>query len=103
MVELKELQKSVYQNKVDKGFNTTDICMEFCLTHGELTEAFDAWRKKRDDVGEELADVAIYLLGLSEILNIDLESEILRKMENNKNRVYVEKNGVKIKAETQGK
>ena len=46
MVELKELQKSVYQNKVDKGFNTTDICMEFCLTHGELTEAFDAWRKK---------------------------------------------------------
>lgn len=44
-MELKELQKQVYQNKVEKGFNVTDIPMEFCLTHGELTEAFDAWRK----------------------------------------------------------
>ncbi len=99
MVELKELQKKAYQNKVEKGFNTTDISMEFCLTHGELTEAFDAWRKRTGGVGEELADVAVYLLGLSEILGIDLEQEILRKMEINRHRVYVEKNGVKIKAE----
>jgi len=35
-----------------------------CLLHGEVAEAFDAWRKGREDVGEELADVAIYLLGL---------------------------------------
>ncbi len=98
MVELKELQKKAYQNKVEKGFNTTDISMEFCLAHGELAEAFDAWRKRTGGVGEELADVAVYLLGLSEILGIDLEQEILRKMEINRRRVYVEKNGVKIKA-----
>lgn len=96
-MELKELQKQVYQNKVEKGFNVTDIPMEFCLTHGELTEAFDAWRKKYGNVGEELADAAIYLLGISEILSIDLEQEILRKMAINRERVYVEKNGVKIK------
>ncbi len=99
MVALKELQERAYQNKLEKGFNTTDISMEFCLTHGELTEAFDAWRKRTGDVGEELADVAIYLLGLSEILGVDLEQEILRKMEINQQRVYVEENGVKIKAE----
>ena len=50
----------------------TDINKEFCLTYGEVAEAYEAWRKKKDDLGEELADVAIYLLGLSEILNIDL-------------------------------
>ena len=76
MTDLKKLQKEIYQNKVNKGFNITDINKEFCLTYGEVAEAYEAWRKKKDDLGEELADVAIYLLGLSEILNIDLEDEI---------------------------
>ena len=73
MTDLKKLQKEIYQNKVNKGFNITDINKEFCLTYGEVAEAYEAWRKKKDDLAEELADVAIYLLGLSEILNIDLE------------------------------
>ena len=76
MVDLKKLQKDIYQNKVDKGFNVTDVNKEFCLTYGEVAEAYEAWRKKKDDLGEELADVAIYLLGLSEILGIDLEDEL---------------------------
>lgn len=79
MVDLKKLQKEIYQNKVDKGFNVTDVNKEFCLTYGEVAEAYEAWRKKKDDLGEELADVAIYLLGLSEILGINLEDEIQKK------------------------
>ena len=47
-----------------------------------------AWRKKKEDLGEELADVAIYLLGLSEILKIDLEDEILKKVYKNSKREY---------------
>ena len=49
--------------------------------------------------GDELADVAIYLLGLSEMLGKDLEDEIKHKMEINKNREYKEINGrmVRIK------
>jgi len=94
MVDLKKLQEEIYQHKVNKGFNVTDIPKEFCLTYGELAEAFDAYKKKLPDLGEELADVAIYLLGLSEILKIDLEKEILRKMEKNKNRVYKRIDGV---------
>ena len=54
---------------------------------------------KKSDLGEELADVAIYLLGLSEILNIDLEKEILNKIKKNAKRVYKEVNGVIIKEE----
>ncbi len=30
----------------------------------------DAWRKGREDVGEELADVAIYMLSLAEMTGI---------------------------------
>ena len=88
MVDLNKLQKDIYQNKVNKGFNITDINKEFCLTYGEVAEAYEAWRKKQTDVGEEIADVVIYLLGLSEILNVDLETEILKKVNKNKHRQY---------------
>ena len=93
-MNLKEAQKAVYKNKLEKGFNTTDINKEFCLLYGEVAEAYDAWRKKKTDVGEELADIAIYLMGLSEMLGIDLTSEIENKMEINQNRKYINSDGV---------
>ena len=96
-MEFRKLQKEVYQNKVNHGFNLTDINMEFCLTYGELGEAYQAWLKKHDNVGEEIADVVIYLMGLSEILGIDLQKEIENKIEINKKRVYKKVNGVLVK------
>ena len=90
MVDLKKIQKEIYQNKVNKGFNVTDINKEFCLTYGEVAEAYEAWRKKK----EELADVAIYLLGLSEILGINLEDEIQKKVYKNSKREYKVIDGV---------
>ncbi|MBQ8638980.1 MAG: hypothetical protein IJ468_07415 [Lachnospiraceae bacterium] len=99
MVDLKDLQRKVYQNKVDHKFNVTNIEFEFCLAYGEMAEAYQAYLKKKDDLGEELADVAIYLLGLAEILGIDLEQEILQKMEKNRKRIYREVNGEMIKVE----
>ena len=74
MVELKKLQKEIYENKVNHGFNITDLNTEFCLTYGELGEAYNAWL-------------------------IDLEEEILNKMEKNKKRIYKKINGVPIKVE----
>jgi NTP pyrophosphatase (non-canonical NTP hydrolase) len=97
MIDLPEIQKRVYQNKIAKGFNVTDVYMEFCYTYGELSEACDAYLKKKDDLGEELADVALYLLGLSEILGINLEQEILHKIEKNEKRKYIQKDGVNIR------
>ena len=97
MVDLKKIQEEIYQNKLNKGFNVTDINKEFCLTYGELSEAYEAWRKKKDDLGEELADVAIYLLGMSEILGINLEDEIQKKICKNEKRVYEKINGVNMR------
>ncbi len=94
MIDLKRIQKEIYQNKLDKGFNVTDVNKEFCLTYGEMAEAYEAWRKNKNDLGEELADITIYLLGLSEILNVDLEAEILKKVNKNKHREYKIINGV---------
>ena len=94
MVDLKELQKQIYQNKLDKGFNVTDVNKEFCLIYGEVSEAYEAWRKKKEDVGEEIADIAIYLMGLSEILGINFEEEILKKVNKNKYREYKVIDGV---------
>ena len=99
MIDFRQLQKDVYQNKINHGFNVTDLNMEFCLAYGELGEAYTAWLKKKEDLGEELADVTIFLMGIAEILDIDLEEEILNKMEKNAKRVYKKVNGVLIKDE----
>lgn len=97
MGELKKLQKEIFENKKAKGFNTTDVNFEFNLIYGELAEAFQAYRKKSSDLREELADVVIYLLGLSEMLDIDLEKEVLKKVEKNKKREYQKTKGANIR------
>lgn len=102
MIDLKQLQKDICKNKLNKGFNVTDINKEFCLTYGEMAEAYEAWRKKQTDVGEEIADVVIYLLGLSEILNVDLENEILKKVNKNKHRQYKIIDGVNTRVKEYG-
>lgn len=88
MINLPELQREVMRNKLEKGFNTTDMALEFCRAHEELSEAFSKFNKNESGVAEEFADVAIFLLGMSEILGFDLEKEIVRKIEINKNRQY---------------
>ena len=65
--------------------------------YGEVAEAFDAYRKKKDDLNEELADIAIYLLGLSEMLGFDLEDEILKKVSKNEKRAYKNVDGTNIR------
>ena len=96
-MELKKIQKDVWQNKLNKGFNTTDVNKEFCLLYGEVSEAYDAWKKKKDDLNEELADIAIYLMGLSEMLSFDLADEIEKKVSKNEKRVYKNIDGVNVR------
>lgn len=98
-MDLKRIQKEVWQNKINKGFNTTDVNKEFCFLYGEVSEAYEAYRKKKDDLNEELADVAIYLMGLSEMLGFDLEDEILKKVSKNEKRVYKNINGINTRIE----
>ena len=93
-MNMQEMQKEIWQNKINKGFNTTDVNKEFCLLYGEVAEAYDAYGKKKDDLNEELADIAIYLMGLSQMLGYDLETEIIKKVKKNKTRVYKNIDGV---------
>ena len=97
MIDLQKIQKELWENKVSKGFNTEDVTLEFCFTFGELGEAFQAYRKKLPDLGEELADVMLYLLSIAKMVNVDLEKETINKLEKNKKREYQKINGVNMR------
>lgn len=97
-MDIRAGQKLAWENKVAKGFNTTDVPLEFCLLQGEVAEAFDAWRKGRGNIGEELADVALFLFSLAEMTGVDLQGEVEAKIEKNALRSYSRlPNGVLVK------
>jgi NTP pyrophosphatase (non-canonical NTP hydrolase) len=87
-LEISEAQRRAWQNKIAKGFNATDVALEFGLLTAEVGEAFTAWCKRLPDLGEELADVAIYLMCLAEMNGLDLDAEVERKLAKNAERVY---------------
>ena len=88
MIDLKKLQKEVMRNKLKKGFTTTDVALDFCRAHEELSEAFRKFNLGQEGVAEEFADVTIFILGICEKFGFDLEKELVRKIEVNKNRKY---------------
>ena len=97
-MDIRLAQKHAWQNKLAKGFNTTDVPLEFCLLNSEVAEAFDAWRRDRPDVAEELADIAIFLFGLAEMVGADLQEAVEAKLAVNEARVYRRlPNGVLVK------
>jgi hypothetical protein len=87
-VDIRTAQALVWQNKLAKGFSTSNVPLEFCLLSGEVAEAFETWHKDRPQVREELADVAIYLLGLAEMIGVDLQDAVEAKMAINRERTY---------------
>lgn len=94
-MEIKEAQQLAWANKIAKGFNTTDVPLEFMLLQGEIAESFQAWRRAQPDLGEELADVALYLFALAEMNGVDLDNEIGQKITKNAGRRYThDSNGV---------
>ncbi|MDX5566184.1 MazG nucleotide pyrophosphohydrolase domain-containing protein [Streptomyces sp. ID05-04B] len=87
-MDIAEAQKLAWENKLTKGFNTTEIALEFGLLNAEVGEVFTAWRKGLPDAGEELADVFLYLVALAQMQNVDLAHEVTRKIEKNSHREY---------------
>ncbi|MEJ8646304.1 hypothetical protein WKI68_43745 [Streptomyces sp. MS1.HAVA.3] len=87
-VEIREAQKLAWSNKLEKGFNTTDVPLEFGLLTAEVGEAFTAWRKRLPDFGEELADIVLYVAALAEMNDIDLAAEVEQKINKNQARAY---------------
>ncbi|MGW2027839.1 MazG nucleotide pyrophosphohydrolase domain-containing protein [Streptomyces decoyicus] len=87
-MDISYAQKLAWENKLMKNFNTRDVALEFGLLTAEVGEAFTAWRKGLPDLGEELADVFLYLTAVAEMNGLDLDSEVERKIEKNERRTY---------------
>ena len=91
-MDIKELQVEAHKIATSKGFwsskrNHGEL---IALMHLELSECLGALRNNnwtgKGGVGEELADCTIRILDASEAWKIDLEKEIVKKMEFNKDR-----------------
>ena len=95
---LSDFQKYVSELEVERGFkNQTTI--DKCLLLGEeIGELFKAIRKSEGlsvdsnstftEIGDELADILIYLCAIANRKNINLEEAFRTKEEVNKKRVW---------------
>ncbi|MBN6048838.1 MazG-like family protein [Lactobacillus helveticus] len=91
LIDTKKLQRDIIENKKKHNFNTTDIKFELLCLYGEVNELFQAWLKEdQENINEELADVAIFLLGISEMLGSDIGEDIVKKVAINAKRKYVD-------------
>jgi NTP pyrophosphatase (non-canonical NTP hydrolase) len=86
---IRDAQQLAWANKLAKGFNTTDVPLEFCFLQREAGEAFDAWRKGLPDLDDELADVVLFAVSLAAMTGIDLQDAVERKLAKNAGRTYV--------------
>lgn len=87
-MEIADVQRLAWANKIAKEFNTTDVALEFGLLTAEVGEAFTAWRKRDAGLGEELADILIFLVSVAEMTGTDLAAEVERKLAINAARQY---------------
>jgi len=88
---LNELAQVCHAIAVEKGFwdEKRNIGEALMLIVTELAEAMEAHRHQdQENFNEELADTFIRLLDLCGGLNIDIEGEIDKKSQKNKNRPY---------------
>ena len=79
--------------------NPKDLASALSIEASELQEIYlwknpaevdDVSKKKRDQIEQEIADIAIYLLDLVDVLDIDLEKVIQEKLEQNRKKYPVE-------------
>ncbi len=100
-MDIKELTERMNQLVNHHGWYDPDspkaqlprnLAISLCLEAAEVLEHFQWTENPRDpnQFADELADVALYLLQIASVSGIDLESVILRKIEKNWDRVWVE-------------
>lgn len=98
-MQLKELEALMHAFVAEKGWydegspkeqSGRNLAISLVLEASEVLEHFQ-WREEpwqRDDLAEELADVALYLMQLASISEIDLEQAILNKLQENRDREW---------------
>jgi NTP pyrophosphatase (non-canonical NTP hydrolase) len=95
-LSMKQLQDLILQQAKEKGFGVLpeeiSVAEKIALIHSEISEAFEAYRKKNIDdrhgFKEELGDAIQRILHLAGIFNMDLEKEIIKKLDLNKDRKW---------------
>ncbi|MEW6606893.1 MAG: nucleotide pyrophosphohydrolase [bacterium] len=91
----KLVEEFIAERNWQKYHNPKNLAMSISIESAELMEIFQ-WltleesiglkdnKEKFEQIKEEVADIIIYCLSLSNILNIDLNQAILEKIEKNK-------------------
>src|SRR5215216_6356766 len=97
-MDLHKLQYEIYQNKVNRGFNVTDVGKEIVLMAEELGELARAYKNsnklsaretdQREQMIDAAGDLMVYCLGLCEMLGVNSEDVLRQIVENNKCRSH---------------
>lgn len=95
-MEYKQLASEVKEFSDEKGFSAyhhpKDLAVALSIEAAELLEHFlwhndcDFSSEKKQEISYEMADVMIYLIHMSEALNVDLMQVTKEKLEINKKR-----------------
>ena len=92
----------VHERNWEKFHTPKDLALSIAVESAELLELFQ-WKnnteirgllndaKYRNRIEEEMADILIYILILSNTLNTDLSHAVLQKIQTNKNHYPVQK------------
>ena len=97
-MDITDLTKKMHEFVRSKGWYEEDskrpqtprnLSISLALETAEILDHFQ-WNEdfNKDELEEELADVALYLLQLASITEIDLEEAVLRKLEINAKREW---------------
>ena len=98
-MDIKQLTEEMHRFVRSKGWYAVDsirpqtprnVSISLAVEVAEILEHFQ-WNeevKNKEELASELADVALYLLQLASILEIDLEQAVLNKLEINKTREW---------------
>ena len=82
--------KGWYDENSKRPQTPRNLSISLALEAAEILEHFQ-WREQiidKEEFSSELADVALYLLELASVTEIDLEKAILKKLEVNKTRKW---------------
>jgi NTP pyrophosphatase (non-canonical NTP hydrolase) len=89
-----QLKDLIMKQAKEKGFGTKpeeiNVAEKMALIHSEVSETYAAYRHKnlegKDGFKEELGDIIQRVLHLCGIFDINVEKEILKKLDSNKTR-----------------
>jgi NTP pyrophosphatase (non-canonical NTP hydrolase) len=100
-MEVRKLQEEIFTWAKEKGWldRPVDVPEQVALIHSEASEALEAWRNhepvswtddkgKPQGIGSEYADLVIRVFHYACLNNIDMETEIQKKMDYNNKRPY---------------